>query len=265
MGQTEITIFIIIINVVLLVFITGIIIFIFQYRKRKLLHQKEKGIIEEQHHAEMLNIQLEIQQQTMQFIGREIHDSVAQKLTLASIHTQRIEFENKYPELLDRLKGISKTINDSLDELRELSKSLTDTKLQTTSLTDLLQTECNRVNETGICKAILKSSVSDKMSNSVKSFILRIVQEFIQNSIKHSGCRNIIIELSTDEKGFSLVAADDGKGFDIDSKKNMGMGLNNMQRRIQLIGGISNLQSSKEKGTSLHLLIPKEQLNIQSI
>ncbi len=107
MGKAEITIFIILINAILLIFIIGIIIFIFQYRKRKILHQKEKGIMEEKHRIELLNTQLEIQQQTMQFIGREIHDSVTQKLTLASIYTQHLEFENQYPGLLEKLKGIS--------------------------------------------------------------------------------------------------------------------------------------------------------------
>ncbi|MBK8610826.1 MAG: histidine kinase dimerization/phosphoacceptor domain-containing protein [Chitinophagaceae bacterium] len=86
--------------------------------------------MKEKHHIELLNTQLESQQQTMHFIGQEIHDSVAQKLTLASIYTQRMEFDNEMPGIKDKLTGVSKIINDSLLELRELSKNLTDTKLQ---------------------------------------------------------------------------------------------------------------------------------------
>jgi len=261
MGKTEITIFIILINAILLIFIIGIIFFIFQYRKRKLLHQKEKGILEEKHRAELLSTQLGIQQQTMQFIGREIHDSVTQKLTLASIYTQHLEFENQYPELLEKLKGISRIINDSLDELRNLSKNLTDTQFQQSELPDLLALECDRVNETGLCRASFTTEGSTGIGNSVKSSLLRIVQEFIQNSLKHAACKNILIELRYEPDGLRLVAADDGAGFDPAAVQSRGIGLNNMRRRIQFIGGVLNLQSEKGKGTNLNLFVPQQQLN----
>lgn len=217
--------------------------------------------MEEKHRTELLNTQLEIQQQTMQFIGSEIHDSVTQKLTLASIYTQHLEFENQYPELLEKLKGISRIINDSLDELRELSKNLTDTQLQHSELPDLLTIECDRVNETGICQATFVCGESAGMNNAVKSSLLRIVQEFIQNSLKHSGCRNIVIELAYDHNGLRLVLADDGAGFDAAEVQSQGIGLNNMRRRIQFMGGTLNLQSEKGSGTRLSLFIPKEKLN----
>ena len=103
MGTSEITIFIFLINIILLIFITSSIIFVLQYRKRKLLYEQEKTQIEELHKLDLLNKLLQVQQQTMQFIGREIHDSVAQKLTLASIYSQQLEFKNTHPDLLDQL------------------------------------------------------------------------------------------------------------------------------------------------------------------
>src|SRR6185436_9531091 len=103
MGQTEIIIFIVLANIILLIFITGIIVFVFQYRKRKLLHEREKIFLEKQHKLDLLNSQLQVQSQTMQFIGQEIHDSVAQKLTLASIYTQQLEFENADTPLNEKI------------------------------------------------------------------------------------------------------------------------------------------------------------------
>jgi heme/copper-type cytochrome/quinol oxidase subunit 2 len=78
MGQAELKIFVVMIGLIVLVFIIGTILFVFQYRKRKLAHNKEKAALEEQHKLDLLSNQLHIQQQTMQFIGSEIHDSVAQ-------------------------------------------------------------------------------------------------------------------------------------------------------------------------------------------
>jgi signal transduction histidine kinase len=63
------------------------------YRKRKLEHAKEVEIMNEKFTQELLNAQLEVQQQTMQYIGREIHDNVGQKLTLAALYIQQLDAE----------------------------------------------------------------------------------------------------------------------------------------------------------------------------
>jgi signal transduction histidine kinase len=256
----EATIFIILVNVVILILIVGIIIFIFQYRKRKMIHEKEKIVIEEKHKLDLLNTQLHAQEQTMQFIGREIHDSVAQKLTLATIYTQKLEYENQFPALADKLKRISGVINDSLEELRELSRTLADNKMHETSLTDLLSFECGRVNDTGICKATTESNFNREISVTVKSFLLRVVQEFIQNSLKHSESSLISIRLKEVTEGLILEASDNGKGFDSSNVQSRGIGLSNMKRRIHLIGGLFNLQSEPGKGTQLQITIPQKNL-----
>lgn len=260
MGKTETITFIILLNIILLVFISGIIVFVFQYRKRKVIYAKEKSLTEQLHKAELLNTQLKSQQQTMQFIGSEIHDSVAQKLTLASIYSQKLEFENQVPAIGDKLNKISGIINDSLTELRDLSKTLTDNRMQDTSLSSLITLECERVNDTGVCKAVLQSDFNTEISVTVKSFLLRIVQEFIQNSLKHAGCNNINIHLTGTENGLILKASDDGKGFDSENKDFKGIGLNNMKRRINLIGGVAELHSKPGIGTSLELSISNEKL-----
>lgn len=160
MQQTEIIAFIIIANVILFVFIIGTILFIIQYRKRKLEHESEKNIINENYTKELLRSQLEIQTQTMQFIGREIHDNVGQKLTLASLYTQQLSYENKAPQINDKIENISHIINQSLTELRQLSKSLTDDSIADNTITALLQGECDKVNGTknaGSISAVIKA------------------------------------------------------------------------------------------------------------
>jgi len=259
MRQSEITIFIIIANIILLLFIAGIIIFVFQYRKRKLLHIKETEMLNEQHTREILATQLEIQQQTMQHIGREIHDSVGQKLTLASLYTQQLNYKNEYPGAKEQLSNISTIINESLAELRSLSKSLTDDKHQLQSLFLLLQNECERINGSGACQAAIEGSNEPiDLQQTQKNVLLRIVQEFMQNSLKHSGCRHIYLELKKEADNLILTADDDGNGFDIgeiESEK-AGSGLRNMKRRADTIGAIFLLNSEPAKGTRLKLTLP---------
>ena len=193
----------------------------------------------------------------MQHIGQEIHDSVAQKLTLASIYAQRMQFENKQQENATQLEGISKIINDSLLELRQLSKNLTDNQLQNASLTELLKAECEQVDATGICKTKLETTAYlPEISIATKSSLIRVVQEFIQNSIKHSGCKIIGINIEATENILSIILEDDGNGFNIKEAEHTGAGLDNIRRRIQMLKGSCHFQSEKGTGTKLHLTMP---------
>ncbi len=258
MPQTEFTIFLAIVTILLLTFSAGILLFFIQYRKYKLKHMKEKLLLNEQHAKELLFSQIEIQQQTMQYIGREIHDSVGQKLTLASLYNQQLSHTNNYPDLHPQLTAIGNIINESLTELRNLSKSLTSDNPG--DLQVLLQKECEQVNLTDICKAALTMDVEHiPIPQLYKNVILRIVQEFIQNSLKHSGCTQISIQMSKAAAGTMIMITDNGKGFDTTNseKAQFGMGLINMKRRAAAIGALITLHSTPGTGTTLQLTIPQ--------
>ena len=98
------------------------------------------------------------------------------------------------------------------------------------------------------------------MSFIVKSALLRVIQEFIQNSLKHAGCSAINIKADDQPGGLAIILSDNGKGFDVNGPGSGGIGLNNMKRRIQLIGGTFNLQSKAGEGTTLLLFIDQKKL-----
>ena len=256
MGKTEIIIFVVIINLVLIIFISSILFFVFQQRKKKLLFLKEKDEMEKQHHLEILSTQLETQRQTMQFIGEEIHDSVAQKLTLASIYAQQLEFENQYDLVAEKIIPVNRIINNSIFELRQLSKNLTDAKLQYEDLASLIGHECEMINATGVCTAKLEIEKIPDLNIPMKSSLLRIVQEFLQNSLKHSGCKQILVKVTCLQEQLMVFMCDDGKGFILAEAAHTGIGLDNIRRRIQHLRGKYDLKSEPGKGTSLELVIP---------
>ena len=204
------------------------------------------------HQQELLATQLEMQTQTMQHIGREIHDSVGQKLTLASLYTQQLAFENKMPLVNDKIENISNIINESLAELRQLSKSLTDDRINDNNIVQLLQQECNIVNDIKKCSVSFVSNQHNiTLPYQTKSVLLRIVQEFLQNSIKHAACKNIKASLEKLDTTVLLILKDDGRGFDKNNLASNGIGLSNMKKRAEIIGGKFVLQSELGKGTKI--------------
>ncbi|WP_245891639.1 sensor histidine kinase [Flavobacterium faecale] len=204
----------------------------------------------------MLATQIEIQTQTMQHIGREIHDNIGQKLTLASLYAQQLAFENKAPHINEKIENISAIINDSLGELRQLSKSLTDDAIDTLKIHDLIAKECIKINVLKKCTVLFESNVDDlNLSYEIKVVLYRITQEFIQNSIKYANCKNIFVDLKQSGDFVNLSLIDDGVGFDKTAINQNGIGLNNMKKRSKIINAEFNLISTNE-GTKVTLKIP---------
>ena len=176
MGERQFIIMLILFNIIFIAFISGIIVFIRQYRLKKRAHLNQISTIDETHKKEILETQVEIQSQTMQYIGQEIHDNIGQKLTLASLYAQQVIFENKAPEVEEEIKGINDIINQSLKELRHLSKSLTDDTIKHNSISQLIRLECHRINELKKC-TVLFSNPSNVAIESyhTKSILYRII------------------------------------------------------------------------------------------
>ncbi len=257
MEQVEFTIFVILVTTVLMIFIVGTIIFIFQFRERKIKYEIEKRLLQENYEFQLLHSKVKTQEETMHFIGEEIHDSVAQKITLATIYTHKIGLNKHSAPLKHELDNILKVLDDALEELRDLSNNLTDTRLQEADLPSLLQKECDRIISTGRCKAILSADIQYSLKPTTKTFLLRIVQEFIQNSLKYSKCTLIEITLGENDENFYLKIKDNGIGFDIEASKHKGNGLQNMRRRMQMLNAKYEFSSTAANGTSLEILIDK--------
>lgn len=248
MGKSEVIITLITSTIGFAILIACIFIFIIQYRNRKIEHTKETDMLNEKHTQELLEKKLETQQETMQHIGREIHDNVGQKLTLASLYTKQLATKNNNnPD--EKIIAISTIIDESLNELRQLSKTLTNPHLAQADLLFLLKEEAKRINNAGVCHVIITSNSNIlSLSQSSKNVLFRLLQEFMQNSLKHSGCKKISINAESLPNQLIITATDDGKGFDTNAQST-GIGLQNMQRRAEELGATYTLKSTQAKGT----------------
>lgn len=260
MGKTELLITIISFNIFFLMFVIAVFIYIRNYRQRKKEYLNEIEMKNEIHQRELLATQLEIQQATMQQIGRELHDNIGQKLTLVSLYVQQMLYENKVPGANERIDQVSQIINQSLQDLRSLSKTLTDDNINQKEIVTLIQEEVNNTNSFKKCSINFEYNFNQLDLGFVhKNMLLRITQEFIQNSLKHSNCKNIYITLNTSEDIlWDLTIRDDGTGFDTTHITSNGIGLTNMKNRAEIIGAQFSIDSQKNKGTTLHIIFKKQ-------
>jgi signal transduction histidine kinase len=247
--------------IVLILFLLTVLAVMVIFRKRKLEHLEEIEVMNEKFSRELLQTQIEVQQQTMQHIGREIHDNVGQKLTLAVLYVQQLTEDDA--ESQKRVNSIAGIINESLADLRSLSKNLTNSSYMHLDLYQLISAEFSKVQATGFCQAEIHTNQTKiQASTAVKSFVLRILQEFLQNSLKHSGCSKITLDFDQQKSGLEIRAADNGKGFILEEGTvySKGIGLGNMKRRAEIIGAEFTLESTPGVGTRMKLYIPVNKL-----
>lgn len=260
MGKTELLITIVLFNIFFVLFVTAVMVYIRKYKQRKKEYLNEIEIKNEIHKRELLATQLEIQQATMQQIGRELHDNIGQKLTLVSLYTQQLLHENKVPQVSETIEQVSQIINQSLQDLRSLSKTLTDDKINQKEIVTLIQEEVDNTNTFKKCKVSFEHNFEQLDLGFVhKNVLLRITQEFIQNSIKHAQCKNIFINLNTSEESlWELKIWDDGIGFDRSKTISNGIGLTNMKNRAEIIGANFSIESRENIGTMLSIILKRQ-------
>lgn len=257
MDQTEIIIFILLTTVVVIIFLIAVVTSLVRYREKKKEAEQERQQAEEKHQQELLAAQLQSQQQTMQHIGTEIHDNVGQKLTLASLYTKQLA-AGTGTSLEHKIAEVGNIIDESLTELRQLSKTLTNPELANASLLFLLKEEARRINVSGFCQVSVQHTGGDiVLPQADKNILFRLLQEFMQNSLKHSDCSKITLSLKKEANTFLVIATDDGKGFDT-SAASGGIGLQNMKRRAAQLQAVYQLTSEAGKGTTLSLQLPTE-------
>ncbi|MEO6541648.1 MAG: sensor histidine kinase, partial [Ferruginibacter sp.] len=194
------------------------------------------------------------QEQTLKTISEEIHDNVGQVLSLAKLNLNTFE-SNPEKKLIDTKHLISKAIND----LRDLSRSMHGDRIAELglhqSLVDELQILQNSGSEFETHFKI--SGEKYKLPQQHEMVLFRIVQEALNNAIKHAKAKNINLHLFYTPESFTLTVRDDGKGFDASVTQNKkGIGLKSMQNRARLIGATCIFQSSFNNGTSITIELP---------
>jgi PAS domain S-box-containing protein len=198
---------------------------------------------------------IETQEQERGEIGKELHDNVNQVLTTTKLY---LDLSLSNPELKDDLiQKSSRNIIYVINEIRQLSRSLMNPSLGDLGLIDSIHDLIENINLTRKLQVHLnvKSSLEKTLSDNQKLMIFRIIQEALNNAMKHAKAKNVEILLSEEKSGIQLLIQDDGVGFQPLSVKR-GAGLNNIENRVYLAGGTLIINSEPSKGCAIKIQFP---------
>lgn len=252
----ELIIFFIIISILLMLsLVVFITVIIYRYQQKQNAYFKDIENLKTSHQNALLQSQLEIQEQTFQNISREIHDNIGQKLTLAKLHLNTLDYLNKEKITLQVNDSIS-MISEAINDLSDISRSMSCEILLNNGLIKALEFEEAQLRKSGIYKISLCTSGNTVfMDANTELLLFRIAQEAINNIIKHAQATAIDIHLHYNCVLFTMAITDNGKGFNIE-KTHYGTGLQNIKKRIEILKGRFEISSTPDIATQIKIEIP---------
>jgi signal transduction histidine kinase len=198
----------------------------------------------------LLKSQIEIQEQTLQHISREIHDNIGQVLSLVSLNLNTITTFDK-----DKLKSTNGLVTKAIDDLRGLSKSLNPDRVQTIGIIESIKTELEQLERTGRFETNFTIKKDLNEITPEKTIILyRMIQEVLNNIIKHSHATRVTVSVYGDEDDDIISITDNGSGFNTGSNSS-GLGLQNLKQRAAMINAALAITSKINEGTSVYFTL----------
>ena len=240
-------------SILLLLITLFIVMLVMAYLKRDLKHLKEKESMEVDFEKQLLQSQLETQEETMNQLGNELHDNIGQLLNSTKLLIGVAQRSITDPP--DTLITADQTLAKAIQELRSLSKSLNKEWLEQFNFIQNIEAEINRINSARSLHIYLSAPDTLSLKPDEQIILFRIVQEVLQNAIKHAGAQNMYIKIKEETALLSITITDDGTGFE-ERELAKGVGIMNIKHRTHLLGGTVQWQSAMSKGTVVLIQIP---------
>ena len=188
-------------------------------------------------------------------IAGDLHDSLGQNLLVVNSELKQLQKTS--------LNGNSKKLNEmsdilinSVDEIRRISARLHPYHLERFGLKKALENMVSTISSSANIKFDISiENIDNRFQRNAEYSIYRIMQECINNITKHSNAKNVVIEIYTDKIYLNIKITDNGAGFDIRTVKN-GLGLLNMEQRVNNLKGTLKIKSGINEGTAIIISIP---------
>jgi signal transduction histidine kinase len=244
-------------------YVIAVLLFIvtyYKFRQVKLLRiklkQEEKiKQLKAESHIRILDATLDGKEAHRKLVAVALHDNVNALLSSGSIHIQASINQYKAKVPLELLKA-QKIVELASKEVRDLSHTLHSSVLHKFGLPFAIKDIAEMYSNSQI-KIHTDLDSDNRYTMTFENKVYNIVQELINNVMKHSEAQNAVILLKEDSETLKIVITDDGKGFDPEKRRNQdGIGINQIEARVFMLKGIMNIDSEIGGGTRIEINLP---------
>lgn len=255
----------------LISFLIGLILvsyFIYRYFKQrnylleqeKIIQQQQINELEKEKQLQATEAVLKGQEDERSRIAKDLHDGLGG--LLSSVKYSLNDMKENVILSADNASAFTRSIDmldSGIQELRRIAHNMMPENLVKFGLDKALNDYCKSISSTNVITVNYTSLKMQQYKNdiNININIYRVIQELINNTIKHANASEILVQLSKDENILHITVEDNGKGFDVNAIKSFkGAGWTNIQNRINYLKGKLNIDSNSQEGTSVTIEIP---------
>lgn len=235
----------------------AIILFVVFYQKRMLREQMKRQVMEAQYQQKMLQAELESQETERRRLAADLHDSIGGMLSTIRVGLTAIGKKLPDPQSIDQTKHM---LDDTITSVRRISRDLMPSTLEKFGLMHALTELCERFESTSRIKISFEQHGGEvEFDKPRELMIFRIVQELLNNAVKHSQASEIKVSMHSDSL-LAITVEDDGVGFDAekiksDSSASKSLGLYNIDNRARMLDATITYHPVS-KGSKIVLSLP---------
>jgi two-component system, NarL family, sensor kinase len=220
--------------------ILGAFFFILIIRNFNARRRKQKEIFE---------AVLNAQEDERQRIAKDLHDEIGPMLSAVKLNIGRLNSKKEPQQVTSIVKEAQVNLDTSIQDVRRISHNLVPRHIELHGLAGAINDYISYVQKAGVVFFTFTCTPENiSFSQTVDTNLYRVMQELINNAIRHGDAKKIDIEILQHGKEFSIFISDDGNGFS-EAQINEGIGLKSIRSRVGLYDGYCNWQSGKDKGT----------------
>lgn len=233
------------------------------YQKKKFEEEKRINDIEKEHSRLLLDTALNSEETERRRIAQDLHDDIGTMLSLTKLSLNQLakiigNTGEKEEQIMGRAQSL---VEETILHVRRITRELVPTTLERFGLAEAIDEFIHKLEDGNNLKITFQHSTEElpRQSPKVELTLYRIMQELVNNAIKHSNCSKINISLETNSKYISLRVTDNGIGFDHDLIKESslaGLGLLGIQSRLSIVDGTVEFSKSENNGSNALAQIP---------
>lgn len=239
----------------------GLIIVLLLFWNARRHYQRRKRLLQQEQEIGQLKAVMTGEEKERVRLARELHDGVGSMLATIKLNVGSIQHINRDAAVSARLEAVTTMLQETSSEVRTAAHNLVPDALSKYGISEAILQYIQRLDAQHDIRITLHMPAPlPDLSKTVELVLYRMVQELIQNVLKHASATQIIVQLLAYENTVSLSVEDNGKGMTTEADTASGFGLDNLRYRVQALHGEMSIDSLSGEGTIVHISFRPDQL-----
>jgi signal transduction histidine kinase len=258
---SQIDVYILLFGGTLLMFLLAgmLLFFVSSYQKRLLRNKADVEKMKVRHQLDLFQSSIDAMEDERRRVSRDLHDEIGAALSVLRLQVGQMNVDKDFntENAQNLIVGSKQLIDNTIENVRRISNDMLPSGLEEFGLKYAIEMLCDKVESAS--KLVINLNINDleRLDNRLELSLYRILQELLNNTLKHANAKEVNINFNTDNQKLTITYQDNGQGFDLENLSKRGLGLKNIESRVSMIHGKLEYMTDLEKGMGIILKVCK--------